>query len=110
VVEKRVKCSADDEEVETEVPKRVRQQSKYFSAAGFDTLVNDGTSVYKFWWRIFRETNVFPSFQYHMFYVLYPFVTHVLIFTHTIGQLVTDVPSGLNFYPTSRNNKKEIVG
>jgi hypothetical protein len=30
---------ADDEEVETEVRKWLRQQSKYFCAAGFDALV-----------------------------------------------------------------------
>jgi hypothetical protein len=33
------KCFADDEEVETEVRKWLRQQSKYFYAAGFDALV-----------------------------------------------------------------------
>jgi hypothetical protein len=26
--------------------------------------------VYKCWWRICRETNVFSMFEYHMFYVL----------------------------------------
>jgi hypothetical protein len=33
------RCFADDEEVETEVRKWLRQQSKYFYAAGFDALV-----------------------------------------------------------------------
>jgi hypothetical protein len=33
------RCFADDEDVETEVWKWLRQQSKDFSAAGFDTLV-----------------------------------------------------------------------
>jgi hypothetical protein len=33
------KCFADDEKVETEVRKWLRQQSKYFYAAGFDALV-----------------------------------------------------------------------
>jgi hypothetical protein len=28
--------------------------------------------------RICREINVFPRFEYHMFYVLYPFVTYLL--------------------------------
>jgi hypothetical protein len=36
---------ADDEEVETEVRKWLRQQSKHFYAAGFDALVKRGTSV-----------------------------------------------------------------
>jgi hypothetical protein len=34
------KCSVDDEEVETEVQKWLRKQSKAFHAAGFDALVN----------------------------------------------------------------------
>jgi hypothetical protein len=38
-VEKRGKCFADDEEVETEVRKWLRQQSKELCDAGFDTLV-----------------------------------------------------------------------
>jgi hypothetical protein len=33
------KRSADDEEVQTEVQKWLRQQSKYFCGVGFDTLV-----------------------------------------------------------------------
>jgi hypothetical protein len=37
--EKRGKRSADDEEVETEVRKWLRQQSEDFYAAGFDALV-----------------------------------------------------------------------
>jgi hypothetical protein len=36
---------ADDEEVETEMRKWLRQQSKYFYAAGFDALVSDETSA-----------------------------------------------------------------
>jgi hypothetical protein len=38
-VDKRGKRFADDEEVETEVRKWLRQQPKYFYAAGFDALV-----------------------------------------------------------------------
>jgi hypothetical protein len=38
-VEKRDKRFAEDEEVETEMRKWVRQQSKDFCAAGFDALV-----------------------------------------------------------------------
>jgi hypothetical protein len=34
--------------------------------------------VYKCWCRIYREINVFPRFEYHTFYVLYPFVTYLL--------------------------------
>jgi hypothetical protein len=38
---------ADEEEVETEVQKWLRQQSKAFCAARFDALVSNGTSVSK---------------------------------------------------------------
>jgi hypothetical protein len=34
--------------------------------------------VYQGWWRTCQEINVFSTFQYHMFYVLFPFVTHLL--------------------------------
>jgi hypothetical protein len=34
--------------------------------------------VYQCWWRIRREINIFHSFEYHMFYVLYPFVSYLL--------------------------------
>jgi hypothetical protein len=34
--------------------------------------------VYQCWLRICREINVFPRFEHHMFYVLYPFVTYLL--------------------------------
>jgi head-tail adaptor len=37
--EERSKCSADDEEVEMQVRKWLRQQSKDFYAAGFDALI-----------------------------------------------------------------------
>jgi hypothetical protein len=38
-VEKRGKHFADDDELETEVQKWLKQQSKYFSAAFFDALI-----------------------------------------------------------------------
>jgi hypothetical protein len=34
--------------------------------------------VYQCWRRICREIHVFARFEYHMFYVLYPFVTYLL--------------------------------
>jgi hypothetical protein len=33
--------------------------------------------VYQWWWRICRDTYFF-RFEYHVFYVLYPFVTYLL--------------------------------
>jgi hypothetical protein len=38
--------------------------------------------VYKCWWRIWGEINVFFRFEYHMFYVLYRSVTYVLTVPH----------------------------
>jgi hypothetical protein len=38
--------------------------------------------VYQCWWRICREINVFYRFEYHMFYVLYPFLTCLPILPH----------------------------
>jgi hypothetical protein len=61
---------ADDEEVETEARKWLRQRSKDFHAADFDALV-------KRWAMLVggggmrQEINIlFSRFEYHMFYVL----------------------------------------
>jgi hypothetical protein len=35
--------------------------------------------VYRCWWRIRREINVFLRFEHHTFHVFYPFVTYLLI-------------------------------
>jgi hypothetical protein len=35
--------------------------------------------VYQCWWRICREINVFLRFEYNMFYILYLFVSYLLI-------------------------------
>jgi hypothetical protein len=35
--------------------------------------------VYRYWWKICREINGFSRFEYHMFYILYPFVTYILL-------------------------------
>jgi hypothetical protein len=61
--EKRGKRFADDEEVETEVRKWLRQQSKDFYAVGFDALVNAMVQVYLCCWRIYREINVVPRLE-----------------------------------------------
>jgi hypothetical protein len=72
------KCFAHDEEVETEVQKWPRQQSKDIYAVGFDAM----GQVYQCWWRICWEINVFPRFEYHTFYISYPFVTCLLTPTY----------------------------
>jgi hypothetical protein len=92
-----VKCFADDEEVETEVRKWLRQQSKRFLCHGFRRTGKAIGQVYKCWWRICREINVFSRFEYHMFYILYPFVIYLL--THPLSSRET-----LRFWGTSRLN------
>jgi hypothetical protein len=57
--------------------KWLRQQSKVFYAEFRRTRKAMG-QVYQCWWRICREIDVSSRFEYHMFYVLYPFVTYLL--------------------------------
>jgi hypothetical protein len=38
--------------------------------------------AYQCWQRICQEINVFSRFEYHTFYVLYPFVTYLLTLPH----------------------------
>jgi hypothetical protein len=49
--------------------------------------------VYQCWWRIRREIHVIPRFEYHMFYVLYPFVTYLLTLLHKSRWLLFHEPS-----------------
>jgi hypothetical protein len=76
-VEKRGKRCADDEGVETDVRKWLRQQSIGFYAAGFDALVKrcderiDAGLEYV-------ENYFFFMFEYNMVEVLYPSVTYLL--------------------------------
>jgi hypothetical protein len=57
---------------------------KNFNAAGFDPLVKrwDKLSLLS---GILRIKYFFSSFEYHMFYVLYPFVTYLLTLSHTFN-------------------------
>jgi hypothetical protein len=78
------RCFADDEEVEMEVRKWLRQQSKDFYAAGFDALVKR--------WMLLEgmlrnKCFFFSGFKYHMFYVLYPLVTCLLTLSLITGML-----------------------
>jgi hypothetical protein len=41
--------------------------------------------VYQCWWRICQEINVFYRFEYHTFYVLYPFVADLLTLLRIFG-------------------------
>jgi hypothetical protein len=53
--QKRGNCFTDDEEVETQVQKWLKQQSKDFYAAGFDVLVTAMGQGYQCWWRMSRN-------------------------------------------------------
>jgi hypothetical protein len=44
--------------------------------------------VYQCWCRICRETNVFSRFKYHMFYILYPFVSYFLTLPRALRGLI----------------------
>jgi hypothetical protein len=59
---------------ETEMQKWLTQQSKGFYAVGFNTLVKRWDKCIN----VGGEINVLSMLEYHMFYVLYPFVTYLL--------------------------------
>jgi myo-inositol catabolism protein IolC len=69
------KFSQGRSKVADQVRKWLRQQSKDFYATCFDTLIKGWDKC----WRIWQEISVFSRFEYHMFYVLYPFVSYLLI-------------------------------
>jgi hypothetical protein len=87
---------------ETEVQNWLRWQSKDFSAAGFDTLV-------KRWDTCINVGGGYVRFEYHMFYILYSFVTYLLTLLHIIGQLVDDIPSGLSLTPSHKIERKTLI-
>jgi hypothetical protein len=41
--------------------------------------------MYPCWWKVCREIKVFSGFNYHMFYVLYTFVTYLLTLPCRMG-------------------------
>jgi hypothetical protein len=60
------------------VRKSLRQQSKDFYATSFDSMVKRWDKSIKVGGEYVEKQNVFPRFEHHMFYVLYPFVTYLL--------------------------------
>jgi hypothetical protein len=66
---------ADDARLSAEVAETT---VKRLLSCGFRRNGKAMGHVYQCWWRVCREINVFPRFEYHMSYVLYPFVTYVL--------------------------------
>jgi hypothetical protein len=75
---------ADDEEVEMEVRKWLRQQSKDLYAADFDALVKRWGKCINVGGRYVEKYMFFSRFEYHMFYILYPFVTYLLTLLRAI--------------------------
>jgi hypothetical protein len=69
------------EEIETEVAETA---VKGLLRCGFRRTGKEMGQLYQCWWRIFREMNVFSSFEYHMFYFLYSFMTYLLSLLHII--------------------------
>jgi hypothetical protein len=82
-IERRGKCFANDEEVETEVKKWLRRQSEDFNAAGFDALVTRWDNVSMLVENM--SINIF-FFQFRISY------TYVSRFTSICG-LFTDSPA-----------------
>jgi hypothetical protein len=71
------KCFAD-KEVKTEVLEWLRQQSKDFCAAAFDALVKQRDKCIKVGGGYVEKYMFFSRFEYHMFYIVYPFLTYLL--------------------------------
>jgi hypothetical protein len=76
------KYFTDDEEVEMEVQKWLRQQSKDLLYCGFQCTGKAMGQVHQCLWRVCRKIIVFSRFEYHMFYILYPFVAYLLTLPH----------------------------
>jgi hypothetical protein len=72
------KSFADDEEVKAEVRKCLRQESKDFYAAGVDALVKRWDKCISVGGGYVEKCFFFARIEYHMFYVLYPFVSSLL--------------------------------
>jgi hypothetical protein len=74
----------DDEEAEKEVRKWLRQQPKDFYAASFDALVKRWDTCINFGGGYIEKYIFFSSFEYHMFYVFFQFVTYLLTLPHIL--------------------------
>jgi hypothetical protein len=69
---------ADDARPGAEVAQATVKRVKRLLCCGFRRTGKAMGQVYECWWRICREIIFFPRFEYHMFYVLYSFVTYLL--------------------------------
>jgi hypothetical protein len=64
--------------IETEVRKWLREQPKALYSAGLYALVKRWKKCINAGRGLCQRINVFPRFEYHIFYVLYPFVNYLL--------------------------------
>jgi hypothetical protein len=64
--------------IETEVRKRLGEQSKDFYVAGFGALLKRWDKCINVGGEYLKKTDVFPRFEYNIFYILYPLVTYLL--------------------------------
>jgi hypothetical protein len=76
-VEKRGKGFADDEEVDMEARKLLRQQSEDFYTVGY-ALVKRWDKCISVGGGYVEKQKFFPRFEYQMFYVLYSFAAYLL--------------------------------
>jgi hypothetical protein len=58
--------------------------AKRLLCCGFRRTGKAMGQVCQCWWRVCREVNVFSRFDYHMIYVLNPFVTYLLTLPCTL--------------------------
>jgi hypothetical protein len=64
---------------------------KIFLCCRFRRTGKEMRQMYQCLWRICREMIFFfPRFEYHMFYVLYPFVTYLLTLPRIYLRVYTD--------------------
>jgi hypothetical protein len=68
----------DVEDVETEVQKWLRQQSKDCYVVGFDALIKQWDMCINIGGGYIEKLYFFSRFEYHVFYVLYPFVIYLV--------------------------------
>jgi hypothetical protein len=57
---------------------------KTLLCCGFRRTDKAMRQVHQCWWRICREISAFSTFEYHTFYVLYPFMTYLLTFSRNV--------------------------
>jgi hypothetical protein len=72
--------------------KWLRQQSK---DCVFQRTGKAMGQIYQCWWWICREKNVFSRLEYHIFYVLYPFLTYLLTLPRTFRE--REIAIAINF-------------